>query len=106
LKVIIYEDEQQFRPFDYWILSLRDKVLKQRILARIDRLYERNFGDHKYIDDGVWEMRMTFGGGIRIYYGIHKDEIVLLLNGGDKSTQQRDIKKAILFWQKYLETSK
>jgi putative addiction module killer protein len=106
LRVIIYKDDHQFSPFLFWLTALQDKVIKERIMARIDRIDEGNFGDHKYIDAGVWELRMTFGGGIRIYYGIHQTQVVLLLNGGNKSSQQLDIKKAIRLWQAYLETIK
>ncbi len=106
MRVVIYVDEQQFSPFEFWLTSLQDKVIKERIFTRLDRIAEGNFGDHKFIAEGVWELRMNFGGGIRIYYGIYNYEVVLLLTGGNKNSQQRDIKKAVVFWKAYVETMK
>ena len=103
MKVVIYRDESGDSPFRFWLSSLRDKLLVERISLRMFRIGEGNFGDHKYLQNGVWELRMTFGGGIRIYYGIHGNEVVLLLNGGDKSSQQRDIKKQVKLWQNFIK---
>ncbi len=66
------------------------------------RLEQGNFGDHKHLDDGVYELRLFFGPGYRVYYGIHGEEIVLLLYGGDKKTQTKDIQLARKFWELYL----
>lgn len=93
-------------PFQYWLSSLKDQGLVERIWMRILRIEEGNFGDHKYLCDGVWELRMTFGGGIRIYYAIHKNEVVLLLQGGNKHFQNRDINKAIENWHCFLGANK
>lgn len=63
-------------------------------MARLARVENGNFGDHKHIDGSLMELRMTFGGGIRIYYTIRGDTVVLLLQGGNKSSQTQDIEKA------------
>lgn len=80
-------------PFSEWINSL-DKCTKARIQSRLTRLLENNFGDHKKIDNEISELRLKFGAGYRIYYTEIDNTIVLLINGGDKSTQTKDIEKA------------
>ena len=80
-------------PFVDWLNSL-DKVTKSRIQSRLTRLLENNFGDHKKIDNEISELRLFFGSGYRIYYSEIDNIIILLINGGDKSTQTKDIKKA------------
>lgn len=71
-----------------------DKNTKIRIQSRLTRLLENNFGDHKKIDNEISELRFKFGSGYRIYYTEIDNIIVLLINGGDKSTQSKDILKA------------
>ena len=80
-------------PFIEWIESL-DKVTKSRVRSRLTRLLENNFGDHKKIDNEISELRLKFGSGYRIYYTEINNVIVLLITGGDKSTQSKDIQKA------------
>lgn len=80
-------------PFIEWINSL-DKTTKARVQSRLTRLLENNFGDHKKIDSEISELRLKFGSGYRIYYTEIDNIIVLLINGGDKSTQSKDIEKA------------
>jgi putative addiction module killer protein len=80
--------------FDDWFAGLKDRLVKQRIQARIDRVEDGNLGDHKAVGEGVSEMRLSFGAGWRIYYTMRGLEIVVLLAGGDKSNQQSDIELA------------
>lgn len=80
-------------PFIEWVDSL-DKITKSRVQSRLTRLLENNFGDHKKIDSEISELRLKYGSGYRIYYTEVDNVIVLLINGGDKSTQSKDIKKA------------
>lgn len=80
-------------PFIEWMNSL-DKNIKARVQSRLTRLLENNFGDHKKIDSEISELRLKFGSGYRIYYTEIDNIIVLLINGGDKSTQSKDIEKA------------
>lgn len=80
-------------PFIEWLESL-DKVAKSRVQSRLTRLLENNFGDHKKIDNEISELRLKFGSGYRIYYTEIDNVIVLLINGGDKSSQTKDIQKA------------
>ena len=80
--------------FNKWFKGLKDAVTKQKILARFARIENGDFDDFKQIDSNLFELRFFFDGGFRIYYAIHDTRIVLLLIGGDKSSQSKDIKKA------------
>ncbi|HEY9353097.1 MAG TPA: type II toxin-antitoxin system RelE/ParE family toxin [Nocardioides sp.] len=80
--------------FDSWLGKLRDRQARLRIVARIDRLAHGNPGDVKPVGHGISEMRLTYGPGYRVYYLQDGDTLILLLCGGDKSTQREDIAKA------------
>lgn len=80
-------------PIVDWLNSL-DKTTKTRIVSRLDRINEGNFGDFKKLSDDISELRFKFGKGYRIYYTEYNDIIILLINGGDKSDQQKDIENA------------
>ena len=77
-----------------WLTRLRDRRAQARILVRIDRMEEGNFGDHRSVGGGVSEFRVNVGQGYRIYYTIRQQRLVILLCGGDKASQQRDISRA------------
>jgi putative addiction module killer protein len=77
-----------------WFRTLRDRTAKGRIVARIERVQLGNFGDAKSVGDGVHELRMDFGPGYRVYFTRRGERIVLLLCGGDKDSQSRDIVRA------------
>lgn len=78
-----------------WIDSLKDRVGRARILMRVDRLIHGNPGLHRDLTDGVSELKIDVGPGYRVYYSQRGDRLLLLLAGGDKATQQKDIAKAI-----------
>jgi putative addiction module killer protein len=80
--------------FDQWFSSLRDRQTARRIQARIDRAEDGNFGDHKSVGEGVFEMRIHHGPGYRVYFTLRGLEVVILLIAGDKSTQVKDIQIA------------
>ena len=80
-------------PVKDWLLDL-DKSLRVKIIRRIERIYDDNFGDYKKLYSYLYELRFTLGKGYRIYYTIQNDVIVLLLNAGDKSKQSKDIELA------------
>ena len=94
LEVEIYETSNGRRPFEDWIKDIRETLTRAKILTRIDRLKMGNFGDCKTIQDGVSELRIHYGPGIRIYYGKIGNKLILLLCGGDKRSQGKDIAKA------------
>lgn len=98
-----YKDKKGKEPFLVWLDSLKDKVIKTRILRRIDRLKLGNYGDHKLIATGLYELRLFFGSGYRIYFVEVGNTVILLLCGGNKNAQKRDIKKAKTYWRQHNE---
>ncbi|MSP38446.1 MAG: type II toxin-antitoxin system RelE/ParE family toxin [Deltaproteobacteria bacterium] len=78
-----------------WINSLKDRVGRARIQVRVDRLVHGNPGQHRKLTAGVSELKIDVGPGYRIYYTERGGELIILLAGGDKSSQQQDIKRAI-----------
>ena len=80
--------------FSKWHDKLKDARARMKIHLRIIQIELGNFGDFKFVGDGIYEMRIHYGPGYRIYYTKEDDVVVLLLVGGDKSTQQKDIEKA------------
>lgn len=86
-----------------WIDALKDRAGRARILVRVERLIEGNPGQHRDLSDGVSELKVDFGPGYRIYYTQRGTRLLLLLAGGDKSTQQKDIAKAIQLARNFQE---
>ena len=103
LKIQHFETKAGKIPFQEWIGNLKDKISRARINKRIANVEGGHFGDTSPVGEGVQELRFFFGPGYRVYYGIDDDVIVLLLCGGDKSTQIEDIKKAKIYWQEFKE---
>ena len=101
-QLLIYSDSYGKEPWVEWISSLKDPVTRKRIFSRIRQIQAGNYGDCKPVGEGVLELRLFFGAGYRFYFGeLEKGGIVLLLCGGDKSTQEKDIKQAKVFWREY-----
>lgn len=88
--------------FTCWFDSLRDSRAKADVLRRLDRAAEGNFGDHRTVAGGISELRIHHGPGYRVYYGEDGPVVVLLLCGGAKETQSRDISLAARLWKNYL----
>lgn len=86
-----------------WIDGLKDLAARARVLMRVDRLIHGNPGTHRDLTEGVSELKVDVGPGYRVYYSLRGDRLLLLLAGGDKSTQAKDIAKALLLNRKYLE---
>ncbi len=86
---------QQTQKFSQWLMKLKDMRARIAIVRRVERAQSGNLGDVKSVGVSVYEMRIDMGPGYRIYYTMRGDELIILLVGGDKSTQQRDIEKAI-----------
>ncbi|BAY88476.1 MULTISPECIES: type II toxin-antitoxin system RelE/ParE family toxin [unclassified Tolypothrix] len=91
-------------PFTDWLESLRDRRAKAKIKERLKRVGLGNLGDYKSVGSGVFELRIDYGPGYRVYFGQIGSTIVLLLLGGDKSTQEQDIQKAQEYWSEYEES--
>jgi putative addiction module killer protein len=104
--LIVYAIPSEKEPFTDWLNDLRDVVGRKRILARIARLEQGNYGDCESVGEGISELRIFFGPGYRVYFGENGDDIVILLCGGDKSSQDQDIQLAKAYWQEYLSYDK
>jgi putative addiction module killer protein len=91
----------QTDEFHDWLDSLKNKVGKGAIIGRINRARLGNFGDHKDLGDGVSEMRIDVGPGYRVYYGREGNVVYVLICGGDKSSQDKDIKRAKAIWAQF-----
>ena len=85
---------QKTKDFDRWHHSLRDLRAKVAVARRIDRAANGNLGDNKSVGEGVSELRIDVGAGYRVYYTMRREVVIILLAGGDKSSQASDIKKA------------
>ena len=88
-------------PFTEWLDSLRDRNVRVRIKSRLDRVEEGNLGDFKSVGEGVFELRINYGPGYRVYFGQVGLTIVVILIAGDKSTQAQNIQQAIEYWKDY-----
>lgn len=88
-------------PFPEWLSGLGDRQARARVRVRLNRLRLGNFGDSKGVGGGVSELRISYGPGYRVYFGRRGDTVVILLCGGDKRTQARDIERAQEYWADY-----
>jgi putative addiction module killer protein len=104
LRVREYLTDRRVSPFRDWLDRL-DVTARARIQARVLRFETGNLGDHRAVGEGVWEARCDFGPGYRIYFGKAGSAIVLLLLGGDKSTQRADIRRAQGYWADYVKVT-
>ena len=91
----VYESPSGKVPFEDWIEGLRDARGRAQIQVRLDRLEQGNFGDSKPVGQGVLELRIDVGPGYRVYYTERAGVLIILLAGGDKSSQTKDIQRAI-----------
>lgn len=100
-EIIPYTNQQAKQPIIDWLENL-DKKTRTRIVARFSRIALGNYGDCKVIGDGIKELRFDFGPGYRIYFGEDGEKIIILLLGGDKSNQSKDIQQAKEYWNDYI----
>ncbi len=108
-KVDFFKDSDGAEPVKDWLKALRKKkkfVEHSKIATRIRRAELGNFGDYRILGGNWGELRIDFGPGYRIYFGIDGDELILLLHGGTKESQQEDIKLAEERWKNYLKSKK
>lgn len=101
----IYVTEDGRAPLSEWLASLRDIKARAKIRVRLDRVSLGNLGDCHGVGDGVQELRIDYGPGYRVYFGQVGTAIVLLLCGGDKNTQAKDIEQATRYWNEYRRRS-
>ena len=97
---------RQTSEFQRWMDKLRDMRAKARVAFRLTQVENGNLGDFKSVGKEVFELRIDYGTGYRLYFAKEDDVIIVLLIGGDKSSQDRDIKKAANIWQVYKNEKK
>lgn len=97
--VLNYRTTSGVSPFREWLVSLRDRKARAAVRVRINRLRQGNLGDSRSLGEGVHELRIHYGPGYRVYFGILDRENVALLCGGHKGTQNRDIERAKGYWR-------
>jgi putative addiction module killer protein len=100
-EVLVYQTVNGREPFNEWLDTIKDTRTQDRIQTRLERLEDGNFGDCQTVGGGIFELRLHFGAGYRIYFGQIGNTIILLLCGGDKSSQARDIERAKTYWLQY-----
>ena len=88
-----------------WVDNLKDSASRARVLMRVDRLIHGNPGNHRNLTEGVSELKIDVGPGYRVYYSIRGDELLLLLAGGNKATQAKDIARALELNRSFLSDS-
>lgn len=101
-EVLIYETAEGKVPFESWLAGLKDAVGRALIRKRINRVRLGNLGNNRSVGNGVWELKIDFGPGYRVYYGEDGSRVIVLICGGDKGSQDRDILKAKEYWRDYL----
>jgi len=101
IEIKLYVTEEGKVPFSEWLQSLKDRKSRAKIRVKLDRVRLGNLGNNKFLGKGVYELKIDYGHGYRIYYGQAGKEIILLLLGGEKKRQQSDIKQAQKYWTDY-----
>ena len=105
-QIVFYADEDGNEPFQTWIDALRDTQGRRRIIKRLLRVSQGNYGDVEPIGEGLSELRLFFGPGYRVYFGEDSGNIVVILCGGDKDSQDSDIENELAYWQEYQTNAK
>ena len=96
MDMVVYETRWGRVPFQKWLNKLKDHEGRAIINTRLDRVQTGSFGDCNYLRDGIWELRIHFGPGYRVYFSkLEQETVILLLLGGLKKTQERDIEQAM-----------
>lgn len=101
IELFRYQRADGREPITDWLDDLRDKIAQARIRIRLRQVQAGNFGDCEPVGDGVMELRVHIGTGYRVYCGRHGKSVVILLCGGDKRSQQVDIKLAKEYWAEW-----
>lgn len=104
--VVIYANKRGRELFSEWLSSLKDRTFRARVRNRISRLELGNFGDCEPVGEGVFELRFFFGSGLRVYFAEYESTEIVLLFGGNKKTQSKDILKARDYWKEFKNEEK
>lgn len=102
-QIRFYRTPKGDEPFTKWLKSIKDKRVIAQIQNRLERVSLGHYGDCKSVGNGVYELRIHYSPGYRLYFSEHEDIIVLILVGGTKGTQAKDILKAKEYWQDFKE---
>ncbi|MFZ2630766.1 MAG: type II toxin-antitoxin system RelE/ParE family toxin [Desulfosalsimonadaceae bacterium] len=105
-ELLEYLTEDGENPFHKWIISLKDRSARARIRVRLNHVRLGNFGDCKPVGKGVNELRVDYGPGYRVYYGKSETTVVILLCGGSKKSQSKDIRLAQAYWADFQRRGK
>ena len=105
-EILNYTTPSGRNPYRQWYTRITDEKAQIAISNRITRLRVGNFGDFKRLGQDLYELRIHYGPGYRVYFGVFQNDIVILLCGGDEGTQQRDITRARNYWNDFLERMK
>jgi putative addiction module killer protein len=106
IEIVHYHEESGRYPFREWMATLRDAKAKTRIVIRLRQIESGNLGDSKPVGEGVTELRIHVGAGYRVYCGRHGQHWVVLLCGGDKDSQSKDIARAKGYWEDWKRRQK
>lgn len=101
MQIEIYKDSEGKCPFKDWLTGLKDKRAQLKVDKRLSQLELGNMGDFKSLGGGLLELRIHFGPGYRVYCFKEGQKLIILLSGGDKATQQKDIEKARIYLEDY-----
>jgi putative addiction module killer protein len=107
-KIVFYKEDDNSEPVKTWLEDMKKKkkvVEYQKVATRINRASQGNFGDHRMLGGAFGELKIDYGPGYRVYFGIERDELIVLLNGGSKDNQQSDIEVAKSRWDRYRNES-
>lgn len=102
IELLEYLTDSGQNPFQEWLEGLRDQQARARIRTRLNRIRLGNFGDCRSVGDGISKLQIRHGSGYCVYFGCRGNTVVILLYGGDKKTQSRDITRAQTYWDDYL----
>ena len=97
--IVYYLTETGRKPFKDWLDGLKDVTARAKIRVRLDRVRLGLLGDNRFVGEGVYELKVNYGPGYRVYYAYEGNNVILLLLGGDKSRQEKDIAQAKAYWQ-------
>lgn len=100
-EIRFYQQQDGSIPYSEWLESIKDRQHRARIVRKVDRMKKGLLGDHKGVGEGVQERRLHFGPGYRVYFAEEGETVVVLLCGGDKSSQSTDIERAKAYWRDY-----
>ena len=99
----VYITSNGRKPFVRWLAGLKDRHARARIEVRLERLESGNFGSIRRLAGGIAELKIHYGPGYRVYFGEDGSIVVILLSGGTKKLQTRDVKRAVRYWKDYLK---